>query len=45
MAKIKNKTGIAAGMGIERMAMIKYGISDIRDLYNNNFKFLKQFVE
>lgn len=37
------KTGIAAGMGIERVAMLKYGISDIRDLYNNDFDVNKQF--
>ena len=39
----KITTGFAAGIGIERIAMIKYGISDIRDLYSNNFKFLNQF--
>ena len=37
------KTGIAAGVGIERLAMIKFGISDIRDIYTNNFAILKQF--
>lgn len=37
------KNGIAAGMGIERVAMLKYGISDIRDLYNNDFDVNKQF--
>lgn len=35
--------GFAAGIGIERMAMIKYGISDIREFYKNDIRFLKQF--
>ncbi|WP_369085964.1 phenylalanine--tRNA ligase subunit alpha [Metamycoplasma spumans] len=34
---------IAAGIGIERIAMIKYGIEDIRELYTNDQRFLKQF--
>lgn len=42
-ADIENKVGLAAGIGIERIAMLKYGISDIRDFYNNNFSFNKQF--
>ena len=41
-AGFKTTTGFAAGIGIERLAMIKYGITDIRDLYNNDFRFLKQ---
>ena len=36
-------SGLAFGLGIERIAMIKYGISDIRTLFENNIKFLKQF--
>lgn len=35
--------GYAFGMGIERIAMIKYGISDIRKFYDGNVKFLEQF--
>ena len=35
--------GYAFGMGIERIAMILYGIKDIRDLYDNDLRFLKQF--
>ncbi|MDR3215381.1 MAG: phenylalanine--tRNA ligase subunit alpha [Bacilli bacterium] len=35
--------GFAFGMGVERVAMIKYGIDDIRLFYNNNLNFLKQF--
>jgi phenylalanyl-tRNA synthetase alpha chain len=36
-------TGYAFGMGIERIAMIKYGIPDIRALYENDARFLAQF--
>lgn len=36
-------TGLAFGMGVERMAMLKYGISDIRLFLENDVRFLKQF--
>ena len=36
-------TGFAFGMGIERIAMLKYGINDIRLFYENDLRFLKQF--
>ena len=36
-------TGFAFGMGVERIAMIKYGIPDIRLLYENDARFLAQF--
>lgn len=36
-------TGFAFGVGIERVAMLKYGIMDIRDLYTNDLRFLKGF--
>lgn len=36
-------SGFAFGMGIERIALLKYGIDDIRLLYENSLKFLKQF--
>ncbi len=36
-------TGFAFGMGIERIAMLKYGIEDIRLFYENDVNFLKQF--
>lgn len=36
-------TGYAFGMGIERIAMMKYGINDIRILYQNDVRFLDQF--
>ncbi|MDD4869782.1 MAG: phenylalanine--tRNA ligase subunit alpha [Kiritimatiellae bacterium] len=37
-------TGYAFGMGIERIAMIKYSINDIRLLYENDARFLSQFI-
>ncbi len=36
-------TGYAFGMGIERIAMLKYGINDIRLFFENDVRFLKQF--
>jgi phenylalanyl-tRNA synthetase alpha chain len=36
-------TGFAFGMGIERVVMCKYGIDDMRLLYENNVRFLEQF--
>ena len=37
-------TGFAFGMGPERIAMLKYGITDIRQFYANDLRFLEQFV-
>lgn len=37
-------SGFACGMGIERQAMIKYRINDIRLLFENDVRFLKQFA-
>jgi phenylalanyl-tRNA synthetase alpha chain len=37
-------TGFAFGMGVERIAMLKYGIDDIRHLYTNDLRFLRQFA-
>ncbi len=36
-------TGFAFGMGIERIAMLKYGINDIRLFFTNDMRFLEQF--
>ena len=36
-------SGLAFGLGIERIAMLKYGVSDIRDFYKSNIDFLSQF--
>ena len=36
-------TGFAFGMGVERIAMLKYGINDIRLFFENDLRFLRQF--
>ena len=36
-------TGFAFGMGIDRLAMLKYGINDIRHLFTSDIRFLQQF--
>lgn len=36
-------TGFAFGMGVERIAMLKYGINDMRLLFENDVRFLRQF--
>ena len=36
-------SGLAFGIGIERVAMLRYGIDDIRKLYTNDVRFLRQF--
>lgn len=36
-------TGFAFGMGLERIAMLKYGISDLRLFFENDIRFLEQF--
>lgn len=38
-------TGFAFGMGVERIAMLKYGVDDIRHFYTNDVRFLSQFQE
>jgi phenylalanyl-tRNA synthetase alpha chain len=37
-------TGFAFGMGVERPALLKYGINDIRLFSENDVRFLKQFT-
>jgi len=39
----KKYTGFAFGLGLERIAMLKYGIDDIRLFFENDLRFLKQF--
>tara|TARA_B100000886_G_scaffold280941_1_gene205040 strand:- start:6395 stop:7120 length:726 start_codon:yes stop_codon:yes gene_type:complete len=39
----KKYSGFAFGLGIERIAMLKYEVSDIREFYKSNLDFLKQF--
>ena len=36
-------SGIAFGLGIERIAMLKHGVKDIREFYKSNLDFLCQF--
>ena len=36
-------SGFAFGLGVERIAMLKYGINDLRLMYENDLRFLKQF--
>jgi phenylalanyl-tRNA synthetase alpha chain len=39
----KKFSGLAFGLGIERIAMLKFGVTDIRDFYKSNLDFLEQF--
>ena len=39
----KNYSGFAFGLGVERMAMLKYDIPDLRAFFENDLRFLKQF--
>jgi phenylalanyl-tRNA synthetase alpha chain len=36
-------SGFAFGLGVERVAMLKYGINDIRLFFENDLRFLRQF--
>jgi phenylalanyl-tRNA synthetase alpha chain len=37
-------SGFAFGMGIERLAMLRYGVNDLRLFYENDLRFLAQFA-
>jgi len=39
----KKFSGLAFGLGVERIAMLKHGVSDIREFYKSNLDFLRQF--
>ena len=39
----KKYSGLAFGLGVERIAMLKYGVNDIREFYKSNLDFLAQF--
>ena len=39
----KKYQGLAFGLGVERIAMLKYGVNDIREFYKSNLDFLSQF--
>jgi phenylalanyl-tRNA synthetase alpha chain len=36
-------SGFAFGMGVERLAMLRYGVNDLRLFFENDLKFLQQF--
>jgi phenylalanyl-tRNA synthetase alpha chain len=36
-------TGYAFGMGIERLAMLRYRVDDLRTFFENDMRFLRQF--
>ena len=36
-------TGFAFGMGVERLTMLRYGVKDLRQFFENDLRFLKQF--
>ncbi len=37
-------SGFAFGLGVERFAMLRYGVSDLRDFFENDVRFLRQFA-
>ena len=37
-------TAYAFGMGVERLAMLRYGVNDLRLFFENDLRFLKQFA-
>ena len=37
-------TGFAFGMGVERLAMLRYGVNDLRSFFENDVRFLRQFA-
>ena len=37
-------TGFAFGLGVERFAMLRYGVNDLRSFFDNDLRFLKQFA-
>ncbi len=36
--------GFAFGLGVERLAMLRYGVNDLRHFFNNDLRFLQQFI-
>ncbi|MCP4187552.1 MAG: phenylalanine--tRNA ligase subunit alpha [Gammaproteobacteria bacterium] len=41
---VEKYTGYAFGMGVERLAMLRYGVNDLRLFFENDLRFLKQFA-
>ena len=42
-AKPEKYSGFAFGMGVERLAMLRYGVNDLRLFFDNDLRFLEQF--
>ena len=42
-SKVKKIVADHLGMGVERLAMLYYGVTDIREFYSSNLDFLNQF--
>ena len=42
-ANYKGLTGFAFGTGLERLTMLRYGVSDLRQFFENDLRFLRQF--
>ncbi len=40
----KNFQGFAFGIGVERLAMLKYGITDLRMFFENDVRFLRHYA-
>ena len=36
-------SGFAVGMGVERLTMLRYNVTDLRSFFENDLRFLKQF--
>ena len=43
LGDVYKRQGFAFGVGLERIALLKYEIDDMRELYKNDIRFLKQF--
>jgi phenylalanyl-tRNA synthetase alpha chain len=37
-------SGFAIGMGVERLAMLRYGVDDLRAFFDSDLRFLEQFL-
>ena len=40
---LKRSAGLLSGMGVERIAMLRYGIDDLRLFFENDLRFIRQF--
>ena len=39
----RSHRGFAFGLGVERLAMLRYGVNDLRMFFENDLRFLRQF--